>query len=329
MSRRSAISDMISKQLAAANSQSSDPVQQAPQVRVGAGPVRTMGLTLERIQNEERALRDALATGASVLDLDPTLISPSFANDRFETEETDGGALRQSIADHGQETPILVRPHPDDAGRFQVAYGHRRLRACKVLGVKVRAVVRTMSDAELVIAQGSENAARVDLSFIEKATFAKALEERGFDRTVIMRALATDKTELSKLIATAKGIPNDLIQAIGPAPKAGRRRWMALAELLADEKARARATKAVASTQMAERDSDARFAAALTAASAKSSVQASGEARSWLDGAGRTIVRAERRKTGLVLSVDPSIEPGFDEFLLSRLDDLLADFRRR
>ena len=41
-----------------------------------------------------------------------------------------------------------------------MAFGHRRLKAVVALGRKVRAVVRAMSDVELVIAQGIENSQR-------------------------------------------------------------------------------------------------------------------------------------------------------------------------
>ena len=327
MSRRSAISDMIAKQLAAANSAPAEPSHEPAALRIGAGPVRTMGLTLERIQNEERALRDALAAGAAVVEIGPELVAPSFARDRFDTGDHDGGALRRSILESGQETPILVRPHPNDAGRFQVAFGHRRLEACRALGRKVRAVVRPLSDAELVIAQGSENAARVDLSFIEKAVFARTLEERGFDRSVIMRALATDKTELSKLISTAKGVPDQLARTIGAAPKAGRRRWMALAEALSESGALARASAAAMAAQQDGAESDVRFAAALAAALTPTEAPSKPQSRTWFDSTGREVARAERRKSGVVLSLKATVEPGFDDFLLSRLDELLAEFR--
>ena len=82
----------------------------------------------------------------------------------------------------GQQVPILVRPHPEIEGRYQIAYGHRRARAARELGRPVRAVVRQMSDAELVVAQGQENSARRDLSFIERALYAAKLERAGFDR---------------------------------------------------------------------------------------------------------------------------------------------------
>jgi ParB family transcriptional regulator, chromosome partitioning protein len=44
--------------------------------------------------------------------------------------------------------------------------------ALRDLGQPVRALVRDFDDAALVMAQGQENGARRDLSFIEKANFA-------------------------------------------------------------------------------------------------------------------------------------------------------------
>ena len=39
---------------------------------------------------------------------------------------------------------------PEISGRFQTAYGHRRIRAVARLGQRVRAIVRELSDTELV-----------------------------------------------------------------------------------------------------------------------------------------------------------------------------------
>ncbi|MGO8658348.1 ParB/RepB/Spo0J family partition protein, partial [Rhizobium ruizarguesonis] len=82
----------------------------------------------------------------------------------------------------------LVRPHPETKGRYQVAYGHRRLAAAREIGIRVRAVVRDLTDGQLVVSQGQENSARTNLSYIERALFASRLEERSFGRDVIMAA---------------------------------------------------------------------------------------------------------------------------------------------
>ncbi|WP_438800714.1 hypothetical protein, partial [Acinetobacter baumannii] len=66
------------------------------------------------------------------------------------------------------------------------------------LGSTVKAVVVNLTDSELVVAQGIENSARQDLSWIERAVFAWRLEHAGIEAREIRAALNTDKTELSR-----------------------------------------------------------------------------------------------------------------------------------
>ena len=118
--------------------------------------------------------------------------------------------------------------------------------------------MRELTDEQLVVAQGQENNERTNLSFIEKARFASRLQERGFKREVIMQALSTDKGTLSKLLSTIGGIPTDIIEAIGPAPSIGTRRWQEFAEKLS-RRLHHKARDAIASPGFIHRDSDARF----------------------------------------------------------------------
>jgi ParB family transcriptional regulator, chromosome partitioning protein len=164
----------------------------------------------------------------SIVDIDPLLVEPSFITDRLDTSDEELCALVDSIRDHGQQVPILVRPHPAKEGRFQIAYGRRRLLAVQEIGRKVKAIVKPLSDEQLVVAQGQENSARRDLSFIEKALFAARLEQAGYAREIIMTALTVDKTALSRLISSAVKIPPDVIESIGPAQSIGRDRWVTL-----------------------------------------------------------------------------------------------------
>ena len=132
-----------------------------------------------------------------------------------------------------------------------------------------------MSDIELVVAQGVENSQRRDLSYIERALFAVRLQDRNFERSVIMDALATDKGELSKLISVARAVPVPIIEAIGAAPKAGRRRWMALADLLQDARAKRAAENASKDPDLIKADTDTRFLSILAAAAVRSGSQPS------------------------------------------------------
>jgi ParB family chromosome partitioning protein len=197
-----------------------------------------------------------------VLSLPTGRIEASFVSDRLSAGEIDDpqfAELVESMRESGQQVPILVRPHPSEDGRFQVAYGHRRLRAAAALGIEVKALVRSLTDDQLILAQGKENAERRNLSFIERAVFARTLVTRGFDRRLIGDALAVQKSELSRLLQVADGVPDAIIRAIGPAPKAGRERWMKLVELFGAKGASDAASDEAGRATFRTADTDRRF----------------------------------------------------------------------
>ena len=171
-------------------------------------PVGAIGQSLgefsERAKRAEEIERK-LTSGQVIVELDPSAIDPSFIADRMPSSAETVANLTEAIREHGQINPILVRPHPNAAGRFQVAFGHRRLRAVASLGRSIKAVVRDLTDEQLVIAQGQENHERKDLSYIEKARFAHRLEQR-FSRATIMAALSVYKSDLSNMLSVVSKI---------------------------------------------------------------------------------------------------------------------------
>ena len=76
--------------------------------------------------------------------------------------------LAESIRENGLQSPIVVRPKED--GRYEVVSGHRRLHACKKIGLeKVEAIVKEMSRDEAVIALVDSNIQREHILPSEKA----------------------------------------------------------------------------------------------------------------------------------------------------------------
>ena len=131
----------------------------------GVGVVGAMSESFEAMATNLREAQEKLATGDLVVEVPTELIDPSFITDRI----GDGGDMEiftASIKEHGQRTPILLRPHPKLEGRYQIAFGHRRYRALKSLGLPVKALIKNLTDDELVVAQGQENQSRLDLSYI-------------------------------------------------------------------------------------------------------------------------------------------------------------------
>jgi ParB family chromosome partitioning protein len=267
----------------------------------------------------------------SVHEIAADLIDPSFIADRIGFDLENYGEFIESIRQHGQQVPILVRPHPEKAGRYQVAYGHRRLRAAFELNRPVRAIIKQLNDAELVIAQGQENSARTDLSFIERARFAASLEQRGFGRSTIMDALFVDKSGLSRLISAATKIPADVLDAIGAAPKAGRDRWVALAARLETEASLAAVRAAIATGDIVHSSSDERFNALFDAAIVKApkAVKAKIKPSAWVAPDGKTVARIHDEDKQFMVAIDKKTAPDFGAFLVERLPDLYAAFLGR
>lgn len=295
--------------------------------RVSSGSVRSMKETFSQVEKENEALRRSLVAGAQVQDIDPSRIDPSPFADRFPDEDDSSSfeALVASIAEGGQEVPVLLRLHPGDPERFQTAYGHRRVRAARTLGRPVRAVVRELDDDALAVAQGVENSARQDLTFIERAVFATRLENAGAGRPVIQRALGIDKAEASKLLMIARAVPDDILRQIGRAPRIGRGRWLALAEALKEAGADARVRRRLAAVASDPLGSEERFALAVRAAAPKP--PASVEERSVLTvGEGRRLATLVARERDARLVIDREIGRPFAEFVADRLPDLYEAF---
>lgn len=161
-------------------------------------------------ENAELKVQLAKWDGAlPVQSLDPNLIDDSkWANrhaDSFRAEEF--VLLKEEIRSAGGNVqPIKVRPHPTKPGRFEVVFGHRRLRACKELGLKVKAMVETATDQQLFIDMDRENRSREDLRPYEQgAMYLKAIRDGLFKtQAELAEATGTNEAIVSQSISIAK-----------------------------------------------------------------------------------------------------------------------------
>lgn len=102
------------------------------------------------------------------------LIRPSATNPRKRFDNASLAELANSIKQSGLGQPILVRPLPDIEDdipdRVEIIAGERRFRACKLAGIEmIPAIVRDMSDVEVLEFQLVENLQREDVHPIEEA----------------------------------------------------------------------------------------------------------------------------------------------------------------
>jgi ParB family chromosome partitioning protein len=239
--------------------------------------------------------------------------------------------LVEAIRQRGQDSPILVRPHPGVDGRYMTVFGHRRARAAKALGRTVRAVVKDLGDKDHVIAQGQENSARTDLSFIEKAVFASNLERSGYDRDVIMAALSVDKTVVSKMISVTNDIPAEIIKAVGAAKNSGRDRWYDLAKKIREGAVSVSGLIGSPDFKVASSDDRLEILARYLVGKPTNKEPAPAQraaTKSWAPDDKSVSVTLKKTTKKATVTLESADGPLFAEFITERLDDLYEAFRK-
>lgn len=284
--------------------------------------------------DEMAAHADKLLEGETIVEIDPDLVDESFAKDRVNIDksdyETDYRQVLDSIRQSGQNTPALIRPHPNSSGRYMLVFGRLRHRAAKELGIKLRAVVKKISDREHVIAQGQENNARANTSFIEKALFAADIIRNNYDtdNSTALAAIGVDKPTLSKMLSVASLEPK-LIEAIGRAKGIGRDRWYEL-KLLLDKPGNIEIALGVAEdvgvSELSSEEKFERVTTALKATKGKRPQKQQVDEKTW--SLSKNAVKVSTRGTGrsFTLALKSKDATSFGAFVSRRLERLYDEF---
>lgn len=112
--------------------------------------------------------------------------------------------LKASIKEKGILQPILIRPRKE--GGFEVVAGERRLRAAKALGIpNVPAIVKEISDSEVLLLALIENIQRQDLNVIDEAkAFERLGKEFQLNHDQIAKAVGKDRATVSNTLRLLK-----------------------------------------------------------------------------------------------------------------------------
>lgn len=271
----------------------------------------------------ERARLD----GRLAVELDPDLIGDSPYRDRadwgFEGESFE--RLVRTIDQDGQLVPIAVRRKPDESERFEIIWGHRRVRACRRLGITVRAVVREVDTRSLALLMDLENTQREDLSTIERARKYRKLIEDGVFST--QNELAThfqmSEGHASKLLLVA-GLPDVIIKALGDPGRVSYRQWLRLANGLKSPDTLKAAEAAAKNVAAGHTSFDVRVNALIEAGQGNTKLN---KGHIILAENGGIIGAAKRsRKSRVTLELESSVDSAFLDFLLERVGPLYTDF---
>ena len=139
-------------------------------------------------------------------------VGPWQPRRKFDREQLD--ELAGSIRQKGIVQPILLRPTPNQPGRFQLVAGERRWRAAQMAQLHdIPSVVRYLTDAECYEIALIENIQRQDLSVIDEAQgYANLLEINRYTQDQLSKIIGKSRSHIANLLRLL-GLPES-VQAL-------------------------------------------------------------------------------------------------------------------
>ena len=143
---------------------------------------------------------NARADDGGAVELNINELEPNRGQPRKEFSEEAMRELADSIAQHGVLQPLLVRPLR--SGGYQIGAGERRWRASRMAGLAtVPALIRELTDSEVMQIALIENLQREDLKPLEEAQGYQALmEEFGFTQDEISKSVGKSRPAVTNAL---------------------------------------------------------------------------------------------------------------------------------
>lgn len=149
-----------------------------------------------------------------ILEIPLAKIRPSTFQPRKRFDDAKLDELAASIRTRGVLSPVIVRQTPDG---YELVAGERRVRAAERAGLdRVPAVVREMSNAEMLEVALIENLQREDLNPVEEAeVYRRLVEEFNLTQEEIASRVGKDRASVAntlRLLKLPPRIREDLIE---------------------------------------------------------------------------------------------------------------------
>lgn len=131
----------------------------------------------------------------------------------FDAEQIE--ALAASIRAQGVLQPLLVRPHPDRAGEYEILAGERRWRAAQAAQLtEVPVLVRDMTNREALEIALVENVQRQDLNAIEEAQgYQRLITEFGHTQEEIARVTGKSRPHITNTLRLLN-LPDEVLALV-------------------------------------------------------------------------------------------------------------------
>ncbi|GAA1957495.1 ParB/RepB/Spo0J family partition protein [Agromyces allii] len=144
--------------------------------------------------------------GAHLARLNPEDIVPNAVQPRSVFDPDDLAELVHSVREFGVLQPIVVRPHPDLPGKYELVMGERRLRATKAAGLdSIPAVVKDTANEDMLRDALLENLHRSQLNPLEEASaYQQLLADFGITQEELASRIGRSRPQISNTLRLLK-----------------------------------------------------------------------------------------------------------------------------
>lgn len=181
-----------------------------PKKRLGRGLAALIGdgapaeTTTEQVPGRTNGLRE----------LPIELVQSNTLNPRKMFNEEDLDDLVRSVAEKGILQPVVVRP-VDDGQHYQIVAGERRWRAAQKAGLHhIPALVRELSDKEVLEIALIENVQRADLNPVEEAHgYQQLIDQFDYTQQQLAESIGKSRSHIANTLRLT-ALPASVLEAL-------------------------------------------------------------------------------------------------------------------
>ncbi|UCI30832.1 ParB/RepB/Spo0J family partition protein [Mesorhizobium sp. B4-1-4] len=159
-------------------------------------------------------------------------LSPNPKNPRRHFGDAELTDLAQSIREHGVVQPVVARPSPTQAGRYEIIAGERRWRAAQRAGLtEIPVIIRDVNDRTALELAIIENVQRADLNAVEEAQgYQQLIDDHGYTQADLGQVIGKSRSHVANTLRLLKlpDVIRDML--IDGALSAGHARTLVTAE---------------------------------------------------------------------------------------------------
>ncbi|MER8845814.1 ParB/RepB/Spo0J family partition protein [Mesorhizobium australicum] len=133
-------------------------------------------------------------------------ISANPKNPRRHFGDAELTDLAQSIREHGVVQPVVARPSPTQAGRYDILAGERRGRAAQRAGLtEIPVIIRDVNDRTALELAIIENVQRADLNAVEEAQgYQQLIDDHGYTQADLGQVIGKSRSHVANTLRLLK-----------------------------------------------------------------------------------------------------------------------------